>query len=103
MRWGGSTTNPKFHDFSNIQFSDTASWVRGSHNLRFGGHMEHQMYDLTSDFTTMGSYAFTSINNFLARTARTRSTPCSRAPTPAAVCVSTVFGFFVQDDWQHAQ
>ena len=97
--WGGSTTNPKFHKFSNIQLSDTVSWARGDHNLRFGGHMEYQRYDLTSDFTSFGSFNFASINTFLAGTPRTFDAvqPGSDAQRRLR---QYVFGFFVQDDWR---
>ena len=97
--WGGSTTNPKFHKFSNIQLSDTISWVRGDHNLRFGGHMEYQRYDLTSDFTSFGSWNFASLNTFLAGTARTFDAvqPGSDAQRRLR---QYVFGFFAQDDWR---
>jgi outer membrane receptor protein involved in Fe transport len=97
--WGGSTTNPKFHRFTNIQVSDTVSWLRGSHSLRFGGHMELQMYDLTSDFTTMGSFNFRSINDFLANNPRTFDAVQPGSDTSRRLR-QPVFGFFVQDDWQ---
>jgi len=97
--WGGSTTNPKFHRFSNMQISDTVSWVSGSHNLRFGGHMEYQMYDLTSDFTSMGSFTFGSINDFLlVNRARTFDAVQPGSDTSRRLR-QAVFGFFVQDDW----
>jgi outer membrane receptor protein involved in Fe transport len=98
--WGGSTTNPKFHNFRNLQISDTASSLRGSHNLRFGGHMEFQMYDLTSDFTSMGSFAFRSIADFLAvDRARTFDAVQPGSDTSRRLR-QFVFGIFVQDDWQ---
>lgn len=97
--WGGSTTNPKFHEFSNIQVSDTVSWIRGSHNLRFGGAMEYQRYDLTSDFTTFGSWNFRSINDFLALRARTFDAVQPGSDTTRRLR-QYVFGAFVQDDWQ---
>jgi carboxypeptidase family protein/TonB-dependent receptor-like protein len=98
--WGGSTTNPKFHRFSNVQLSDTATWVRGSHNFRVGGHMEYQMYDLTSDFTSMGSYNFRSIDDFLlVNRARTFDAVQPGSDTSRRIRQS-VFGFFVQDDWR---
>jgi hypothetical protein len=97
--WGGSTTNPKLHNFSNFQISDTVSWVRGAHNLRLGGHMEHQMYDLTSDFTSMGSYAFASIATFLTNRARTLDVVQPGSDTSRRLRQS-VYGFYVQDDWR---
>jgi Carboxypeptidase regulatory-like domain/TonB-dependent Receptor Plug Domain len=97
--WGGSTTNPKFHKFSNFQINDVVSWARGAHNLRFGGHMEYQRYDLTSDFTSMGSFAFASIDTFLAGRARTFDAVQPGSDTTRRLR-EYVFGFFVQDDWQ---
>ena len=97
--WGGSTTNPKFHDFSNIQLSDSLSWIRGAHNLKFGGHMEFQRYDLTSDFTSMGSYTFASVNAYLAGTPRTFDAVRPGSDTSRRLR-QYVFGFFAQDDWQ---
>jgi outer membrane receptor protein involved in Fe transport len=97
--WGGSTTNPKFHTFSNVQLSDTVSWVKGAHNLRFGGHMEYQMYDLTSDFTSMGNYTFASVNTFLTGTPRTFDAVQPGSDTQRRLR-QYVFGFFVQDDWR---
>jgi hypothetical protein len=97
--WGGSTTNPKFHTFSNLQLSDTVSWVRGAHNMRFGGHMEYQMYDLISDFTSMGSYTFASVNTYLAGTPRTLDVVQPGSDTQRRLR-QYIFGFFVQDDWR---
>ena len=62
--------------------------------------MEYQMYDLTSDFTTMGSYAFASIDNFLlVDRARTFDAVQPGSDTQRRLRQS-VFGFFVQDDWR---
>ncbi|MEO6213933.1 MAG: TonB-dependent receptor [Vicinamibacterales bacterium] len=97
--WGGSTTNPKFHEFSNIQLSDTVSWNRGRHNLRMGGHLEYQRYDLTSDFTSMGSFVFASINTFLAGTPRTFDAVQPGSDTSRRLR-QYVFGLYVQDDWR---
>jgi hypothetical protein len=97
--WGGSTTNPKFHEFSNIQLSDTLSWNRGAHNVKVGGQLEYQRYDLTSDFTTFGSWNFLSINNFLAGQARTFDAVQPGSDTSRRLR-QYVFGVYVQDDWQ---
>lgn len=97
--WGGSTTNPKFHQFSNLQLSDTVSWNRGAHNLKFGGHMEYQRYDLTSDFTTFGSWNFRSVTDFLAGQARTFDAVQPGSDTSRRLR-QYVFGVYVQDDWQ---
>ena len=98
--WGGSSTNPKFHRFSNLQLGDTVSWNQGAHNLKFGAHMEYQMYDLTSDFTSFGSFNFRSLSDFLlVDRARTFDVAQPGADTSRRLR-QPVFGLFVQDDWQ---
>jgi hypothetical protein len=97
--YGGSSTNPKFHRFNNFQVSDTATFVRGAHNLRFGGHLEFQQYDLTSDFTSMGQFTFRSLDDFLANRPRTFNAVLPGSDTQRRLR-QQVFGFFVQDDIQ---
>ena len=97
--WGGSTTNPKFHKYSNLQISNSLTWNRGSHNLKFGGHLERQAYDLTSDFTTFGSWNFASITNFLNGVARTFDAVQPGSDTTRRLR-QFVYGVYVQDDWQ---
>ena len=70
------------------------------HNLRVGGHMEIPVYDLTSDFTSMGNYTFNSINDFLI-VDRARTFDAVQPGSDATRNLrQTVFGFFVQDDLQ---
>ncbi len=97
--WGGSTTNPKIHQFANYQFSDVVTLTKGLHSLRFGGQFEVLQFNLTSDFTSMGSYSFNSITDFLNGVPRTFD-----AVMPGSDATRNlrqyVFGFFVQDDMQ---
>lgn len=97
--WGGSTTNPKFHKFSNYQLSDVVTLTKGVHSIRAGGQIEFLQFNLTSDFTSMGNYTFNSINDFLNGVPRTFDAvmPGSDATRNLR---QTVFGFFVQDDMQ---
>jgi hypothetical protein len=97
--WGGSTTNPKFHGFTNYQINDTITLTKGVHNLRAGGQVELLQFDLTSDFTSMGNYTFNSINDFVNGVPRTFDAvmPGSDATRNLR---QAVFGFFVQDDMQ---
>lgn len=62
---GGSTTNPKFHRFNNFQIRDNVTWSHGAHNIKVGGDVQFLQFDLTSDFTSMGQYTFSSLDNFL--------------------------------------
>ena len=97
--WGGSTTNPKFHKFSNYQLSDAVTLTKGLHSIRAGGQIEFLQFNLTSDFTSMGNYTFNSITDFLNGVPRTFDAvmPGSDATRNLR---QTVFGFFVQDDMQ---
>ncbi len=97
--WGGSTTNPKIHAFANYQISDVATLTKGIHSMRVGGQVELLQFDLTSDFTSMGSYGFNSITDFLNGVPRTFDAvmPGSDATRNLR---QMVFGFFVQDDMQ---
>ncbi|MDO8678560.1 MAG: TonB-dependent receptor [Acidobacteriota bacterium] len=97
--WGGSTTNPKIHQFANYQFSDVVTLSKGLHSIRAGAHMELLQFNLTSDFTSMGNYTFNSVTDFLNGVPRTFDAvmPGSDATRNLR---QKVFGFFVQDDMQ---
>ena len=96
---GGDTTNPKFHIYNNFQFRENLTWTRGAQSLRFGGEAQILQYDLTSDFTSMGQYTFSSLDNFLiARVNQFNAVvPGSDAQRSLR---QTAFGLFVQDDVQ---
>lgn len=97
--WGGSTTNPKIHEFANYQLSNVMTLSKGLHSIRAGAHMELLQFNLTSDFTSMGNYTFNSITDFLNGVPRTFDAvmPGSDATRNLR---QKVFGFFVQDDMQ---
>lgn len=95
--WGGNTTNPKIHRFTSLQFSDTANWIRGNHNLKAGASVDFVKYDLTSDFTSMGNFTYTSIASFIANTPATFEAVSPGSDTSRKLR-QKVFGFFVQDD-----
>jgi carboxypeptidase family protein/TonB-dependent receptor-like protein len=63
--YGGDTTNPKFHRFNNFQFRDNITWNHGAQNIKVGGDAQILQFNLTSDFTSMGQYTFSSLDNFL--------------------------------------
>jgi len=97
--WGGSTTNPKFHQFANYQISDAITLTKGLHSIRVGGQLELLQFNLTSDFTSMGNYTFNSVTDFLNGVPRTFDAvmPGSDATRNLR---QMVFGFFFQDDMQ---
>ncbi len=99
---GGDTTNPKFHRFNNFQIRDNVTWSRGAHNVKIGGDVQILQFNLTSDFTSMGQYTFSSLDNFLA--ARVNQ---FNAVMPGSDATRNLrqkaFGLYVQDDIQAAK
>jgi hypothetical protein len=95
--WGGSTTNPKYQTFSNYQLSDTVTWTRGPHSLKFGGTVEFLQYDLTSHFTSMGGFGFNSLDDFIANRPANFAAMMPESDASRELR-QTVFGAFVQDD-----
>ncbi|MFL6415567.1 MAG: TonB-dependent receptor domain-containing protein, partial [Bryobacteraceae bacterium] len=75
--------------------SDTVSWVRGNHTIRFGG--EYRETIANSYTQTPGTFTFSSIDNFLADRANAFTTNSSnraaRLYTPSA-------GAFIQDAYK---
>ncbi len=63
--YGGDTTNPKFHRFNNFQIREGVTWNHGAQNIKVGGDAQILQFNLTSDFTSMGQYTFSSLDNFL--------------------------------------
>ena len=60
------------------------------------------MYDLTSDFTSMGQFVFGSINDFLLVDRAQTFDAVQPGSDTSRRLRQSVFGFFVQDDW-HAR
>ncbi len=95
--YGGDTTNPKFHRFNNFQIRDNITWNHGAQNIRIGGDVQIMQFDLTSDFTSMGQYTFSSLDNFLISRVNQFNAvvPGSDASRNLR---QTGFGLYVQDD-----
>jgi hypothetical protein len=96
---GGDTTNPKFHRFNNYQFRESVTWHHGAHNVKTGGDVQILQFNLTSDFTSMGQYTFSSLDNFLIGRVNQFN-----AVMPGSDATRNLrqkaFGFYVQDDVQ---
>ncbi|HWK11549.1 MAG TPA: TonB-dependent receptor, partial [Vicinamibacterales bacterium] len=96
---GGTTTNPKFHIFNNFQLRDNITWNRGAQTLKFGGEAQILQYNLTSDFTSMGNYTFSSLDNFLIGRVNQFNAVVPGSDAQRSLR-QTAFGFYVQDDIQ---
>jgi hypothetical protein len=95
--YGGDTTNPKFHRFNNFQIRDNVTWNHGAQNIKIGGDAQIMQFNLTSDFTSMGQYTFSSLDNFLIGRVNQFNAvvPGSDASRNLR---QTAFGMYVQDD-----
>jgi hypothetical protein len=96
---GGSTTNPKFHIFNNFQFRDNVTWHHGAQTLKFGAEAQMLQFNLTSDFTSMGQYTFSSLDNFLNGRVNQFNAVVPGSDAQRSLR-QTAFGFYTQDDVQ---
>jgi len=96
---GGNTTNPKFHIYNNFQFRDNVTWNRGSQTLKFGAEAQMLQFNLTSDFTSMGQYTFSSLDNFLNGKVNQFNAVVPGSDAQRSLR-QTAFGFYTQDDIQ---
>jgi len=53
---------------NNYTFNDDLHWVKGSHNIAFGGHFELSKFDVTNVFTSYGSFASGTTSNKIGST-----------------------------------
>jgi hypothetical protein len=97
--YGGDTTNPKFHRFNNFQVRDNVTWHHGAHNVKAGGDVQFLQYNLTSDFTSMGQYTFSSLDNFLAGKVNQFNAVMPGSDASRSLR-QMAFGVYVQDDIQ---
>ena len=96
---GGDTTNPKFHIYNNFQFRENVTWTRGAQSLKFGAEAQVLQYNLTSDFTSMGQYTFSSLDNFIIGRVNQFNAVVPGSDAQRSLR-QTAFGFFMQDDIQ---
>jgi hypothetical protein len=96
---GGSTTNPKFHIFNNYQFRDNITSNHGSQTLKVGAEAQMLQFNLTSDFTSMGQYTFSSLDNFLIGRVNQFNAVVPGSDAQRSLR-QTAFGFYLQDDIQ---
>ncbi len=75
--------------------SDTLSWVKGSHTIRYGGEVRRQNTDNFS--ATPGTFSFSSVTNFLADSPSSFS---SNTGNRSNRTYEDTFGLFVTDSWK---
>jgi hypothetical protein len=53
---------------NNYTFNDDLHWVKGTHNIAFGGHFELSKFDVTNVFTSYGAFTFGTATNKIGAT-----------------------------------
>jgi Carboxypeptidase regulatory-like domain len=48
---------------NNYTFNDDVHWVKGNHNISFGGHIELSKMDVTNVYTSYGAFGFNTVTN----------------------------------------
>jgi hypothetical protein len=95
---GGPVSWPKTVGPDSVyQFSDSVSWQRGNHSLKFGGEVLLTRADINVTSNNKGPIAFRSLQNFFSGTiknARITSGNTARSLSDEGYAV------FVQDDWR---
>jgi hypothetical protein len=81
-----------------LQFNDTASYVAGKHNLRFGGEFRTGSTDNTRNTFGSGEIRFASLDDFV--TGNIRSGNFVFVGNDHRVVSQKSIGLFVQDDWR---
>ncbi|MDP9049147.1 MAG: TonB-dependent receptor [Acidobacteriota bacterium] len=53
---------------NNYTFNDDLHWVKGSHNITFGGHIELSKFDVTNVFQSYGGFGFNAVSQKIGTT-----------------------------------
>jgi hypothetical protein len=94
MAFGGITGFPQGRGDTTFEYSDTASWTRGKHSIKFGAEFR-RFRNNNNNGGTGGTVNFPNLAAFLAG-APTSATETSLPATPALRV--SAFGTFIQDD-----
>src|SRR5215217_821430 len=95
LNFGGPAGFPQGRSDTTYVFSDTLSYLRGNHSLRFGGEGRRFYNNNTTKDT--GNFAFANMAAFLAGTANTFTVTLGDVSSAIA---QGALGFFVQDNYK---
>jgi hypothetical protein len=115
---GLNETQPNFRTSQTISFTESTSWIRGKHNLRFGGDFRRVHLDLLGGTNATGTFYFTGVVTQAPGGATTNQTSTGssfadfllgqpqettiQAPQKKAYMRANVWDGFAQDDWRAA-
>lgn len=97
---GGSIgLNSGFAGITNFQLYDDASWVHGTHTVKYGFAGEKQVFNVEA-VPAVGTWSFGSLQGFLTNAPTSYSaSPVLTAPAERGLR-DTVLGGYVQDSWR---
>ena len=95
---GGPVSWPKTVGPDSVyQFTDTVSWQRGNHSIKFGGEVLLNRSDDNVTSNNKGPVAFSSLQNFFSGTLKTARITSGNT---ARSLSDNGFAGFIQDDWR---
>lgn len=97
VAFGGANNFPQSRVSNFYQFSDTLTFVTGKHTFKFGADMRRNILDNFSGFDIKGTFAFSSLQDYLNNNAATFTQAFSAADFTAKQLQQF---YFVQDDWR---
>ncbi len=115
--FGNSSEGPYENNNSAMQFINNLSWIRGKHNIKFGGEVRRDAYNQVGNQFARGQFSFitTSTNSFRLENGTARAFGGNAFAdfllgqinqSEAAVSIakaefrSTGFAFFIDDTWR---
>ncbi len=94
---GGLNNFPQGRVQNSYQFSDTLSWLAGSHSLKFGTDIRHIRLNNLAAFDTKGTFVFNNFQDFVNNNAFSFA---QALQTASFFAVQTQQFYFAQDDWR---
>jgi hypothetical protein len=94
---GGASNFPQGRVQDSFQFSDTVSWQRGSHSIKFGADIRKLKLFNIAAFDSKGTFVFPNLQDYINNRANTFSQALNTASFDAR---QTQQFYFVQDDWR---
>lgn len=94
---GGLNNFPQGRVQNSYQFSDTLSWLAGSHSFKFGTDIRHIRLTNLAAFDTKGTFVFNNFQDFINNNAFNFA---QALQTASFFAVQTQQYYFVQDDWR---
>lgn len=95
---GGLSNFPQGRVSDAYQFSDSLSWIKGRHSLKFGADIRYNKLDNISAFNSKGSFGFNNLQDFMNNNANGANNQALQTASFLAKQWQTFF--FAQDDFR---